>query len=63
MFPVGTAGAAGGAPSVIASVEAPLVPQLLEAVTVIFPDVVPKVTVIEVPVLAVITAPAGTVQV
>jgi len=62
--PEGIAGAEGILRTVTASMLAPLVPQLLLAVTVTLPDVVPMVTVIEVvPVPAVIVAPAGTVQV
>jgi hypothetical protein len=55
---------AGALVTVIAFVAALEVPQALEAVTVTFPEVDPKVTVaLVVPCPAVIVAPAGTVHV
>jgi hypothetical protein len=58
----GTAGEEGV--TVTASVEAELVPQLLPAVTLIFPEVLPNVTVTDVvPCPEVTPLPAGTLHV
>ncbi len=62
--PVMLPGAEGAEPTATARVDAELVPQLEDAVTLTLPDVLPKFTDIEVvPCPAVMLDPEGTVQV